>query len=168
MGGGAGVSATLSGARGLRIVLREVRRDWIDLGELARYLESGTGPGSQHVSTAARDGRLYVVTAVLKSSSFATVVDRGSAQRINAQAALAGQVDVQVRHSTDRTDAAVIEFTGPTPLAFAFQAIRLVYEDDVYTDFVTAHGLRGFELPGTTELPLEGMLLLEEDLAELA
>lgn len=166
MGADLGVSGALGDARGLSIVLRDVRRDWVDVGELARYLESGVGAGSRHVMEAANQGHLYVVNAILKSASFATGVDREVARQVQARASIAGPLEVAVQHSGERGDSTVVSFTGRTPLTFAFQAVRLVYEDGVYTDFATAKGLSGYAMPGA-ELPVEGMLVLDDDLVEV-
>ena len=167
LGAGAGIAATLSRSREMSIVLQDVRRDWVDVGDIARYLESGAGSGSRHVAAAAARGQLYVVTAVLKTAVLTTRVESSAAHGVEAQATVGGPVGVSVAPSTDRADEAVVSVTGATPLAFAFQAVRLLYEDGVYTDFVTARGLTGYALPSGSGGPAEGMLAIDDDLAEV-
>jgi hypothetical protein len=161
------IAGALSGARKLSIVLTNVRRDWVQPGGLARYLESGAVAGSEHVSKATEDNRLFTVTSVLKSTSLATVVDREVAQSIRAEAAAPGiPVKVEVEQSRETADSSVLTFTGGMPLAFAFQAVRLIYEDGIYSDYATAMGLSGHAW-ATDAGPVEGMLLLNDDLNEI-
>jgi hypothetical protein len=67
------------------------------------------------------------------------------------------------------SSSATVSFKGGASLSFAFQAIKLLYEDGQYVDFATARGLSGFALPAPDGLtgPVEGMLALDEDLIEL-
>jgi hypothetical protein len=165
--GAPGIAATLSSARELRINVKDVRRDWLQPGDLARYLESGVQPGSEHVRKASESGLLFIVTSVLKSASLATVIDREVAETIRATAPTPGlPVAIKVEQSRNNADASIVTFTGPMPLTFAFQAVRLVYEDGAYSDFASAHGLSGYAW-GTDAGPAEGTLLLHDDLNEI-
>jgi hypothetical protein len=165
-GAGAGVAASLSSARSVAITLRDVRRDWVELGEVADYLESGTGPGSRHVREAARRGALFVVTAALKSASFSLGVDRSVAEQVSASVTAASPLTVSVKEQAERGAVTVLSFKGRSPLSFAFQAVKLLYEDGQYIDFMTARGLSGFALSATAAGMTEGMLAVEEDLVE--
>jgi hypothetical protein len=165
--GAPAIAGALSGTRKLSIVLRDVRRDWVQPGSLARYLESGSRPASKHVRKATEDSRLFVVTSVLKSTSLAILVDRNVAQTIQAQGGAPGiPLNVDVGQSRESADTSVVVFTGQTPLTFAFQAVRLVYEDGVYSDYASAHGLSGYAWSMDAG-PAEGMLLLNDDLNEI-
>ena len=66
--------------------------------------------------------------------------------------------------STDRF--CELSFAGPQALAFAFQAVKLVYEHGLYMDFETAHGLSGFELRSAADGPSEGALMIDDELVE--
>lgn len=164
-----GVSAELSRSRAVTIVLRSVRRDWIETGELARYLESGIGAGSRHVDEAAQRGQLFVITAILKTTTLVTGVERTVASKMAARGPglPAASVRLGVEQSGQNDDQVVVTFEGPRPLAFAFQAVKLVYEDGVYTDFATAQGLVGYATPRAGAGVSEGMLLVDDDLVEL-
>jgi hypothetical protein len=167
MGADANAAVTLASARSVVIALRDVRRDWVELGEVAEYLESGTGPGSIHVREAARRGGLFVVTAVLKSKDFSVSVDRSVAEQVRASVPAAGPVTTSIEETVEQTESSVVSFRGRLPLSFAFQAVKLLYEDGQYVDFMTAKGLSGFALAASAPGMVEGMLGLEDDLVEI-
>jgi hypothetical protein len=169
LGADASASVSLASARSVVITLRDVRRDWVSLGELAEYLESGTGAGSAHLRAAADRGALFVVTAVLKSNEFSVGVDRSVAEQLSATAPAAGPVAVSADLRAATSSSATVSFKGGVSLSFAFQAIKLLYEDRQYVDFATARGLSGFALAAPDGLTgaVEGMLALDEDLIEL-
>lgn len=168
IGVGSGVTAALSRSRSIEIAVRNPTKDRVEVGDLARYLESEIRPGSRHVQRAAEAGHLYVVTSVLKSTSVAVTTARAAAQEARAAASVAAAASVEVEAASGREEDATVTFTGPEPLGFAFQAVRIVYEDGEYTDFLTANGLIGFALPGEQTRPQEGMLLVDEDLVDIA
>jgi hypothetical protein len=167
MGAGDDVSVALARARSVVMALRDVRRDWVELGEVAEYLESGTEHGSVHVREAARRGELFLVTAILKSREFSVDVDRSVAEQFGALAPSIGPVTVSINEKAERSDSSVVSFTGTTPLAFAFQAVKLLYEDGQYVDFATAKGLSGFAQATSMRGIVEGLLALNDDLVEL-
>jgi hypothetical protein len=163
-----GVAGALSRASGLEIVLKDVRRDWSSSGDVARYLESGAQAGSEHVRNATADSRLFVVTSILKSASLSTIVTRKVAESIEAEAGVPGSpVDISLEETAASSHSTVVTFTGQSALSFAFQAVRLIYEDGVYTDYASAHGMSGYALEAESGAA-EGMLLLDDDLIELA
>lgn len=168
MGIAPSVSIELEAARSITIDLHEVLRDWIEVGALGRYLESGVGEGSRHVQELAERGALFVVTAVLKSASFSATTDGHIAEKAGAAASVPGAVKVDVTASAEHADQASVSFFGTQPLAFAFQAVQLVYEDGEYSDFVTANGISGYALDQAQPELTEGMLLINDELAELA
>jgi hypothetical protein len=161
-------SATLATARSVVIALHKVRRDWVALGEVAEYLESGTGQATNHVRAAAGRGALFVVTAVLKSDEFSVGVDQSVAEQVEASVPVGGPVTISVRPQAEQADASEVSFTGRHPLAFAFQAVKLIYSDGQYVDFATANGLSGYALPATASGFTEGMLEIDDDLVEVA
>jgi hypothetical protein len=169
LGADASASVSLSSARSVVITLRDVRRDWVSLGEIAEYLESGTGTGSAHVQAAAARGALFVVTAVLKSDQFSVGVDRSVAEELSTKAPGAGPVTVYADLKAAVSGSTTVSFKGGVSLSFAFQAIKLLYEDGQYVDFATARGLSGFALAAPDGLgrPVEGMLTLDDDLIDL-
>jgi hypothetical protein len=163
----AGFGAIIQETQEISIVLRSVKRDWIARGDLARYFESGTGAGSRHVSEAAERGRLYLVTSILKSRDFGVSVRPEVSRRLQIQAETAGPVGVSVDLAASDGSTQLVIFTGHQALTFGFQAIRLVYEDGAYSDFASAAGIVGYELPASGA-PTEGTLVVDEDLVETA
>jgi len=168
MGADVTAAVTLASARSVVIALRNVRRDWVTLGEIAEYLESGTGHASNHVRAAAGRSALFVVTAVLKSDEFSLGVDRSIAEQVKASAPTGGLVTISVQQQTEQATSSEVSFKGRYPLAFAFQAVRLLCADGQYIDFATAKGLTGYALPATASGFTEGMLEIEDDLVEVA
>lgn len=168
IGIGSSVTAALGRSRSIEIAVRNPVTDRVEVGDLARYLESEIRPGSRHVQQAAEAGHLYVVTSVLKSRSVAVTTSRSAAQEAKAVASVSAAASVEVQVASGRHDDAMVTFTGPAPLGFAFQAVRIVYEDGEYTDFLTANGLIGFAHPGDQTGPQEGMLLVDDDLLDIA
>src|SRR5207244_274305 len=110
----------------------------------------------------------FIVTSILKSASLATVVERHVAQSIKAYAGAPGMpVEITAEQSAESKEATVVTFSGQSQLTFAFQAVRLIFEDGVYTDYASAHGLTGYAW-ATGAAPAEGMLLLDDDLNEIS
>jgi hypothetical protein len=167
MGGGVGLSAGLSRGSDLVVSLREVYRDSVAPGEVTRYLEAGIGAASEHARRAADSNQLWLATAILKSATFDVTMGRDLAQGFKAGAPeLAGAVDLHLEADTAQAGRSVVSFTGPRQLAFAFQAVKLLYEDGEYVDYQSGTGLVGYELPGDEGYAVPGQLLLDDDLVE--
>ena len=165
--GAPSVGAELRRARSLQIVLEDVRRDSIQRGDLARYLESDVEPASDHVLKATQSNQLFVVTSVLRSTTVSILVDRRVAEALRAQAGAPGlPVAIGVGEARQSDDALAVTLKGSDSLTFAFQAVRLVYDAGGYSDYASAHGLTGFAWD-TRETPVEGMLSLDDDLNEI-
>ena len=95
---------------------------------------------------------------MLKSAQFSAGVDRTVAEQLSAKAPAAGPVTVSADLKATASGSATVSFNGGVPLSFAFQAIKLLYEDGQYVDFATARGLSGYALaaPDGPTGPLEG------------
>lgn len=168
LGVSGGVSSALESASGLTIVLKDVSRDGIELGDLAAYLEEDPQARSQHVAEQAAAGRLYVVTNVLRSPTLTIVIDRRSAAQLEATARVPQGVELSLEPQRDTSESRTVTFRGGAALTFAFQAVRLVSEGGAYMDYRTAHGLTGFELPSSRESATrdDGLLRLSEPLTD--
>jgi hypothetical protein len=158
-------SAALARANDVSVAVTDVRRDAIRPGELARYLEEGTTAHSVHVRRVAERNELYVTTSVLKSSSFSTTVGRDTASELGVGAS-APVGTVRIATGRESAGRQVVSFRGSQPLAFAFQAARLRFEDGEYLDYASATGLAGFELPAGASGPSPSQLLLDQDALE--
>jgi hypothetical protein len=168
LGVGATLSATVTRTTSASVSLRGVTRDRIIMGDLARHLEGDIQPGSRHVEEVAARGRLFVVTSVLRSATLSTVVDASVVREVGLSATLPGAVNVSVAPVGSDEGSCMLSFIGPVALAFAFQAVRLVYDAGEYMDFATARGLSGYELPATDGDLAEGLMLLDDPLVEFA
>lgn len=167
MGASPVVSLSLGTARSTRISLRDTRRDWVSMDELATYLEAANTPATNHLRNVALRNELFVVTAILKSDEFTVLTDRSVAETIGASVPITGPVSVSMEASGKQAKFTSVHFKGAESLAFAFQAVQLLYEDGQYVDYCTAHGLSGFALEGSLTRPVEGMLLVDDDLVEV-
>jgi hypothetical protein len=158
-------SASLARANDVSITITDVRRDAIRPGQLARYLEDGLTAHSDHIRRIAEKEELFVTTAVLKSSSFSIALGRDAASQLSAGVST-GPGKVQVTGDRSSAGRQVISFSGGQPLAFAFQAARLQYEDGEYFDYTSASGLAGFQRPAEPSGFAAGDLRLDEDALE--
>jgi hypothetical protein len=167
IGANATASASVTETSAASVSLQAVTRDSVAPGDLARYLEGDVRARSSHVEDAAASGRLYVVTGVLRSAALSLRLDAAVARQaqVSVSPGDALQVTVGPEDSTDRS--CELTFVGPQALAFAFQAVKLVYEHGIYMDFETAHGLSGFELRSAGDGPPEGALMMDDGLVEL-
>lgn len=167
IGANATASAAVTETSAASVSLRGVTRDSVATGDLARYLEGDVRAGSSHVEEAAARGELYVVTGVLRSATLSIRLDTTAARQAQISVSPNDALTVAVgpEHAIDRSSE--LSFVGPQTLAFAFQAVKLVYEHGLYLDFETARGLSGFELRSDDDGPAEGTLMIDDGLVEL-
>jgi hypothetical protein len=158
-------SASLAQEKDVSITITDVKRDAIRPGQLARYLEDKLTARSNHVRRIAEQKELFVTTAVLKSNSFSITLGRETASQVSAGVSAA---PVKVQVAADRSSAGrqVISFSGGQALAFAFQAVRLQYEDGEYLDYASANRLTGYQRPAESSGFSPGDLRLDDDALE--
>lgn len=87
-------------------------------GDLARYLDAGAAPASEHVRRATERDALFVVTAVLTNPTLAIATDRRLAEELEVQVqAIAGETSVSLAPAASQEGETVVAFTGSERLA---------------------------------------------------
>ena len=131
-GGNIGLQAAFKDARTVTFTYAGVMEDRIDVLALEKFVTAGTV--SLHVPPGTLekllDDEVYVVTSVLKSRKIAVTAQGASGQSVQIDVPVIQQV-VGGTVTLDRTGErhATIAFEGPVPVAFAFQAVQLVFAD---------------------------------------
>jgi hypothetical protein len=129
-----GVASRLRNVRRLSLKIPDIQKDYIDLGALDSFLAKAQlrveAPTVERLMAA---DSLYVVTAVLKAPSMTLESQSGDLISADVQATevhsgVSGSVKAQVEGKEGRR----IVFKADTPVVFAFQAAKLLYEYGTY------------------------------------
>jgi len=150
-----GLDDAYRAARTITFEFRNVAEDDVEVAALDQYLAGArVNRLSAHVAALLDTGDLYVTTAVVKSRSL-TVEARDedgvsvSLQVPTLQQLAGGRVAIGLAES----GSSAIAYTGETPLAFGFRAVRLVYEEGRYCAFeplkAGAAGIRRLKAEGS-------------------
>lgn len=157
------ISSSLSAAHSTTISLRNVTSDRVDPLQVMAFLEAGVEPSSTYMGTIGAAGRLYLVTATLKTNAFSLSLETKQAKEI------AGHLDVHLP-GIDLSAEAVndhemhVTVSGDKVLSFAFQALKLKVESGIFVGYAHVSGAVGYASPvAGTPLP---MLTLEDDLVD--
>ncbi len=132
-----GLADTYRNARTITFEFRNVTEDRIELAALDAYLASARlSRRSAHVGSLLEDGNIYLTTSVIRSRSLTVEAhdERGAAVSVQVPA-LHQVADGHLSVSHDADNTAAVTYTGRTPLAFGFRAVRLFYDDGRYTGF---------------------------------
>ncbi len=134
-GGTAGLDGAYQRARRFSFTFREVLRDSIDLVELDHFLsQAELHPMGTNVRRLLDADELYVITATLKSNKLTVEAhgEQDSALGVEASA-IQSVVGAQVRVAQEQSTLSKMTYTGPKPLVFAIQAVRLLYRDGFFS-----------------------------------
>jgi hypothetical protein len=141
-GGKLGIDAAFSRARTVTFEYANVMEDAVDVLALEKFVAAGRiGP---HIPSGTLekllDDELYVVTSVLKTKKVVVTAqgEGGSDVSVDVpviQQAVGGNLKVNAASST----ASRIACEGTVPVAFAFQAVQLVFDDS--GEFLTTQQL---------------------------
>jgi hypothetical protein len=131
-GGNVGLQAGFTQARTVTFAYAGVMEDHIDVLALEKYVKAGTVSPQVPGGTLEKllDGEVYVVTSVLKTRKITVEAQAAGGQSAQIDVPAIQQVvgaSLKIDHSADRTSR--VAFEGPTPIAFAFQAVQLVFGD---------------------------------------
>jgi hypothetical protein len=158
-GGKLGLDLGFKRARTVTFEYADVMEDAVDVLALEKFVAAGhIGP---HIPSGTLekllDDELYVVTSVLKTRKVVVAAqgEGGTDVAVDVpviQQAVGGNLKVEATSST----ASRIACEGTVPVAFAFQAVQLVFDDS--GEFLTTHQLAAGDaaarsLPGGPSLP---------------
>jgi hypothetical protein len=160
------VAADLTRDGSIAIVLRDVTRDSIDVGDLAAYVEAGLSPRTDHVRSLGERGELYVVTAVARSDTLRIEIGTSAAARVKAKAsATPGVITPVVEPAGSVNSSAAAVYTSRHVLTFGFRAVQLSCRDGRWGIYSDVHGKIAHALPPHQRRPR--LLILDADLADV-
>jgi hypothetical protein len=155
-----GLDVAYRDAKSVTFEFPDVLEDRVEIARLDQYLaDADVSPFAAHVASLLDADQLFVTTAVLKATKITVEARRSKDAGLGVsvpeiQKAVGGSVSVGVKGEV----ASKVTYEGRTPLAFAFQAVRLFYEDGHYQRFEllidSTTMVRG--LPGRTPVALLG------------
>jgi hypothetical protein len=131
-GGNVGLQAGFKNARTVTFAYTGVMEDQVDVLALEKYVKAGTI--SPHVPSGTLekllDDEVYVVTSVLKTRKIVVDAQGSGGQTVALDVPVLQQVvGGTVKLERASTSASRVAFEGPVPIAFAFQAVQLVFDD---------------------------------------
>ncbi len=113
---------------------RDVFEDRVEVAALDRYVAAADvdpfGVHAQHLLTA---GDLLVVTSTLKTTTIAVRASDRAERGLTLEVPVVQDVvGAPITVGSIAEDTTVLTYTGPSPLVFGFQAVRLHYVDGFY------------------------------------
>ena len=131
-GGTLGLQAGFKKAKTVTFTYAAVTEDRIDVLALERFIKAGTI--SPHVPSGTIDklidDEVYVITSVLKSQKIAVAAQSESGQNVALDVPVIQQaVGGSLKVTNEGTVSAIIAFEGPVAIPFAFQAVKLVFDE---------------------------------------
>jgi hypothetical protein len=131
-GGNVGLQAGFKNARTVTFAYTGVMEDHVDVLALEKYVKAGLV--SPHVPSGTLekllDDEIYVITSVLKTRKIVVDAQASGGQSVELDVPAIQQVvgaSVKLDRQSDRSSR--ITFEGSVPIAFAFQAVQLVFDD---------------------------------------
>lgn len=131
-GGKLGLDVAFNKARTVTFQYTAVMEDVVDVLAVEKFVKAGKI--SPHIPSGTLekllDDEVYVVTSVLKTRKIVVSAqgENGAAVKVDVpiiQQAIGGSVNVDAAAGLEST----VAFEGATPVAFAFQAVQLVFDD---------------------------------------
>ena len=131
-GGKLGLDGAFNNARTITFQYTGVMEDAVDVLALEKFVKAGRI--SPHIPSGTLekllDDEVYVVTSVLKTKRIVVSAqgDGGAAVKVDVpviQQAVGGNLTVDAAGARESR----VAFEGPVPVAFAFQAVQLVFDD---------------------------------------
>ncbi|MEX0306439.1 MAG: hypothetical protein AB3N12_03535 [Ruegeria sp.] len=132
-----GISMAYSRAKSVTFAFSNTKRTETDLALVDQFLASVS---INRYARAARDmldsDEVYLVSSVIKSNAISVAAKTSGDADLTidipvVQGAIGGNLTVE----GNAASAGLVKYTGAVPLAFGFQAIRLIFEDGVYQTF---------------------------------
>lgn len=141
-GGKLGLDMAFNKARTVTFQYTGVMEDAVDVLALEKFVKAGRISPNIPAGTLEKllDDEVYVITSVLKTKKIIVAAqgENGSTTKVDVpviQQAVGGNVNVGTAGTTESN----IAFEGAVPVAFAFQAVQLVFDDS--GEFLTTQQL---------------------------
>ena len=153
-----GLDLKYKNAKSVRFEFLDVLEDRIEIAALDQYLATAdVSPFSLYVAQLLEADRLYVTTATLKSDKIAVEAKGSGSTGLDVSVPeIKGVVGGDIKVAPTSETASKVTFTGPLPLVFAFQAVRLFYEKGRYQRFAVLDSSAALERVPEPELLSEG------------
>lgn len=132
-GGNLGLSVGFKKARTVTFTYTGVMEDRVDVLALESFVHAGSIRPFIPSGTLDKliDDDVYVVTAVLKTKRIVVSAQGEAGTTIDLEVPIIrNAIGGSVKTEADGDLASTIAFQGETPVAFAFQAVQLVFDDD--------------------------------------
>jgi Caspase domain len=164
MGGSpVGLQATYAPARSMDFAFLDVQEESIEVARLDQFLaRAKVHPDSRQAAKLLDADAVYVITSTLKSAKINVAAKTSDDQALGLDAGgLARLVGGNGKVNVSSTDgsSSTIQYAGPEPLTFGFQAVRLMFEKGQFDGFrVLPPGtaaIRAVEPGGCTAPPCE-------------
>lgn len=131
-GSSLGISTAFANARSVTFTFAGVMEDRVDVLALEAYVHAGTIRPFVPSGTLDKliDDQVYVVTAILKTKSIVVSAEGESGAAVNVDVPIIRNVvGGSVKTESDGERSATVRFQGETPVAFALQAVQLVFDE---------------------------------------
>jgi hypothetical protein len=138
MGGSSlGIETEYKQAKSAVFEFSGVTEDRLEVIDLDQYLgDADINPASVFVGKLLEADQLYVTTAVLKSTKFTFEATQSSGIGVKVNVpVIQGVVGGNVSVGTTSGSESKLSYEGKIPLAFAFQAVQIFYDQGKYTAF---------------------------------
>ncbi len=149
-GSSLGLEAAYEGARTSVFEFEDVYEDSVKITQLDQFLgDADVNPYSRHVANLLEADELYIINAAIKSTKFTVEARKKDGTALEVKIPVIQEIvggEVKVSGEAETTTKATYE--APEPLIFGFQAVRLYYDQGIYTAYkpLTSNiGLRALE-----------------------
>jgi len=122
--------------------IHNVREDAVDPLDIDQYLvDAKVHPKTRAFAQWVEDDKIYVIISILKSDQFVTEATKEDGQALKLevpviQNIVGGEVAVQRSASSE----SVLTYKGKVPVTFGFQAVQLIFRDQLYRTLGPARG----------------------------
>lgn len=141
-GGTLGLEAGFRSARTVTFKYTAVLEDSVDVLLLEQFIRAGTI--NEHVPSGTvdklLDDEVYAITSILKTRKIAVTAQGEGGQNVKLEVPVIQQaVGGNLAVGTEGSIASTVTFEGPVAIPFAFQAVKLVFDDS--QEFLTTEQL---------------------------
>lgn len=129
--GKANTKASVDGNHNITISYQNVIESKVDLLDLDKFI-TGSEPNVSEFGSfreKLEHSELYVINAVLKSSSFTVTMTDKDGQKVNVSAAVKGIIDVSADVSRSKDNAITLSNPAGVTVVFGFKAQRILYDE---------------------------------------
>jgi hypothetical protein len=142
-GSNLGLETQYKNAKSASFEFNDVLEDKVEVVDLDQYLgDADINPASVYVGKLLEADKLYVTTAIIKSTKFTFDAKDSSGVGVQLDVpAVQGLVSGNVKVGTESATSTKLTYEGKVPLVFGFQAVQLYYDNGAYTAIKPASSL---------------------------